>query len=59
MGSWPTIVWTCNGFSYVSADDLQNKIDALGGVCLGSGGNGYASAANDATLTANVTCGHS
>ena len=60
FGSWPTILWTCNGFPYVSDDDLlANKYVALGDACLAGGGTGYAIRGVSATLLAFFTCGHS
>jgi len=59
MGSWPTILWTCNGYPYVSNDDLQAEYVALGDACLAGGGTGYALRGVDATKLAYFTCGHS
>jgi hypothetical protein len=59
MGSWPTILWTCNGYPYVSDVDLQAKYVALGDACLAGGGTGYALRGVDPTKLAYFTCGHS
>jgi hypothetical protein len=59
FGSFPTILWTCNGWHFVSDDDLQAKYVALGNACLAGGGDGYALRGVDATMTAYFTCGHS
>ena len=49
----------CNGWHFVSDDDLQAKYIALGNACLAGGGDGYALRGVDATMTAYFTCGHS
>jgi hypothetical protein len=59
FGGWPTILWTCNGYPFVSEADFQAKYVALGDACIAGGGTGYALRGVDATLTAYFTCGHS
>jgi hypothetical protein len=57
FGSWPTILWTCNGWSWVSEVDLQAKYGSLGTACLAGDGTGYALRGVDAALIAHFTCG--
>ena len=59
MGGWPTILWTCNGYPYVSDADLQAKYVMLGAACIAGGGTGYGESGVVATLTAYFTCGQS
>jgi hypothetical protein len=59
MGSWPTILWTCNYLPYVSEDDQQAKFIALADACLAGGGTGWASSGGEYSGRAYFTCGHS
>ncbi|MEP6658807.1 MAG: hypothetical protein ABJD24_02690 [Acidimicrobiales bacterium] len=57
LGSWPTILWTCNDWPWRSDADLQAKYVSLGSACLAGGGTGYAVFGAAATMTAYFTCG--
>ncbi len=59
FGSWPTILWTCDGYPWISEADLQAKNVALGDACLAGGGTGYADNGQSTTMLAYFTCGQS
>ena len=57
--SFPTDLWTCDGYSWVSDADLQAKNVALGDACLAGGGTEYGDSYQTATMLAYFTCGQS
>jgi len=60
FGRWPTILWTCNGFPYVSDADLQAKIVMLWAACVAGGGTGYGYGGPYVPpMTVDFTCGQS
>ena len=55
FGSWPIILWTCDGIPYGS--NLQDEINGLVDACYADGGTGWGSSGRDATQLEYFTCG--